>query len=74
MEKQAQEVLRPLMTGSDIMFGSEGEYALVTGVPAPGFKATRSGENTIPQRMRSSVRKSASRFQTANTSILPCAM
>lgn len=42
--KTAQEVLRPLMTGSDIMFGSEGEYALVTGVPAPGFKATRSGE------------------------------
>lgn len=32
------------MTSSDIMFGSEGEYALVTGVPAPGFKATRSGE------------------------------
>ena len=23
---------------------SEGEYALVTGIPAPGFKATRSGE------------------------------
>ena len=29
--KTAQEVLRPLMTSSDIMFGSEGEYALVTG-------------------------------------------
>ena len=42
--KTAQEVLRPLMTSSDIMFGSEGEYALVTGIPAPGFKATRSGE------------------------------
>lgn len=42
--KSAQEVLRPLMVSSDIMFGSEGEYALVTGLKAPGFKATRSGE------------------------------
>lgn len=42
--KSAQEVLRPLMVHSDIMFGSEGEYALVTGIPAPGFKATRNGE------------------------------
>ena len=39
--KSAQEVLRPLMVDSDIMFGSEGEYALVTGIPAPGFKATK---------------------------------
>lgn len=42
--KSAQEVLRPLMVSSDIMFGSEGEYALLTGIPAPGFKATKSGE------------------------------
>ena len=42
--KSAQEVLRPLSTSSDIMFGSEGEYAMLTGIPAPGFKATRSGE------------------------------
>ena len=42
--KTAQEVLRPLMASSDIMFGSEGEYALVTGLKAPGFKATRNGE------------------------------
>ena len=42
--KTAQEVLRPLMVDSDIMFGSEGEYALVTGIKAPGFKATRNGE------------------------------
>lgn len=42
--KSAQEVLRPLMVSSDIMFGSEGEYALVTGLKAPGFKATRNGE------------------------------
>lgn len=42
--KSAQEVLRPLMVSSDIMFGSEGEYALVTGLKAPGFKATRSSE------------------------------
>ena len=42
--KSAQEVLRPLMVNSDIMFGSEGEYALLTGIPAPGFKATKSGE------------------------------
>lgn len=37
--KTAQEVMRPLMTASDIMFGSEGEYAMLTGIPAPGFKA-----------------------------------
>ena len=42
--KSAQEVLLPLMKDSDIMFGSEGEYALVTGIKAPGFKATKSGE------------------------------
>ena len=42
--KSAQEVLRPLMTSSDIMFGSEGEYALLMGLKAPGFKATRNGE------------------------------
>lgn len=42
--KSAQEVLRPLMVSSDIMFGSEGEYAMLTGIPAPGFKATKSGE------------------------------
>lgn len=42
--KSAQEVLRPLSTSSDIMFGSEGEYAMLTGIPAPGFKATRNGE------------------------------
>lgn len=42
--KTAQEVLRPLMIYSDIMFGSEGEYALVTGIKAPGFKATHNGE------------------------------
>ena len=41
--KSAQEVLRPLMVNSDIMFGSESEYALVTGIPAPGFKATYGG-------------------------------
>ena len=43
--KSAQEVLRPLMIHSDIMFGSESEYALVTGIPAPGFKATKGGES-----------------------------
>lgn len=37
--KTAQEVMRPLMTAIDIMFGSEGEYAMLTGIPAPGFKA-----------------------------------
>ena len=42
--KSAQEVLHPLSLSSDIMFGSEGEYAMLTGIPAPGFKATRSGE------------------------------
>ena len=42
--KSAQEVLRPLMVSSDIMFGSEGEYALLMGLKAPGFKATRNGE------------------------------
>ena len=42
--KSAQEVLRPLSTSSDIMFGSEGEYAMLTGIKAPGFKATRGGE------------------------------
>lgn len=43
--KSAQEVLRPLSQESDIMFGSEGEYAMLTGIPAPGFKATRNGES-----------------------------
>lgn len=42
--KTAQEVLRPLMTSSDIMFGSEGEYAMLTGIPAPGFKARNAGD------------------------------
>ena len=42
--KSAQEVLRPLMTSSDIMFGSEGEYALLMGLKAPGFKARHNGE------------------------------
>ena len=72
--KTAQEVLRPLMTSSDIMFGSEGEYALVTGIPLPASRPPEAMKNTIPQRMRSSARKLASRFQTANISILPCAM
>ena len=39
--KSAQEVLSQLMVDSDIMFGSEGEYALATGIPCPGFKATK---------------------------------
>lgn len=38
--KTAQEVLRPLIASSDIMFGSEGEYAMLFGLKAPGFKAT----------------------------------
>ena len=38
--KCAKEVVRPLMVSSDIMFGREGEYALVTGLKAPGFTAT----------------------------------
>lgn len=42
--KTAQEVLRPLMTSSDILFGSEGEYALLMGLKAPGFKARHNGE------------------------------
>lgn len=42
--KTAQEVLRPLMTASDIIFGSESEYAMLMNIPAPGFKATRDGE------------------------------
>lgn len=42
--KSAQEVLRPLATASDIMFGSEGEYAMLTGISAPGFKATHNGD------------------------------
>jgi DNA repair protein RadC len=40
----------------------------------PASRPPEAVKNTIPQRMRSSVRKSASRFQTANTSTSPCAM
>lgn len=42
--KTAQEVLRPLITSSDIMFGSEGEYAMLFGLKAPGFKATSAAD------------------------------
>lgn len=42
--KTAQEVLRPLMVYSDIMFGSEGEYNLLMGLKGPGFKATKANE------------------------------
>ena len=42
--KEAQEVMFPLMKYSDILFGSEGEYAKILGFPNPGFKATKSGE------------------------------
>ena len=43
--KSAQEVLRPLASASNIMFGSEGEYEILTGIPAPKFKATHSGDS-----------------------------
>ena len=42
--KTAQEVLRPLIASSDIMFGSEGEYAMLFGLKAPGFKATSAAD------------------------------
>ena len=35
--KTASEVMLPLMQHSDILFGSEGEYAKILGIPAPGF-------------------------------------
>ena len=42
--KTAREVMLPLMKYSDILFGSEGEYAKMMGFPCPGFKATKAGE------------------------------
>ena len=42
--KTAQEVLRPLIASSDIMFGSEGEYTMLFGLKAPGFKATSAAD------------------------------
>lgn len=38
--KTPKEVMIPLMEYSDILFGSEGEYASILGIPAPGFKPT----------------------------------
>ena len=35
------------MVSSDIMFGSEGEYALLTGIPAPGFKQQKVAKHTM---------------------------
>ena len=42
--KEAQDIMFPLMKYSDILFGSEGEYAKILGFPNPGFKATKAGE------------------------------
>lgn len=42
--QKAEEVMFPLMQDSDILFGSESEYAKILGFKAPGFKATRVGE------------------------------
>lgn len=72
--KTAQEVLRPLMTSSDIMFGSEGEYALVTGIPAPGFKATRSGEKYDTAAYEKFCKEISQQIPNCNTSTSPCAM
>ncbi len=35
--KNPKEVMFPLMAHSDILFGSEGEYATILDIPAPGF-------------------------------------
>ena len=35
--KNANEVMLPLMEHSDILFGSEGEFATILGIPSPGF-------------------------------------
>lgn len=35
--KNAKEVMLPLMEHSDILFGSEGEYSTILGIPSPGF-------------------------------------
>ena len=45
--KSAQEVLRPLMVSSDIMFGSEGEYALLTGIPAQDLRQQKVAKHTM---------------------------
>ena len=73
--KTAQEVLRPLMT-STVTSCSEVKVNMLSlrEFLLPASRPPEAVKNTIPQRMRSSVRKSASRFQTANTSTSPCAM
>ena len=42
--KTAQEVMVPLSKASDIIFGSEGEYQMLTGLKAPGFKVRSDAE------------------------------
>ena len=62
----------PLSYAPVFVSSSEGEYALLTGIPAPGFKATKSGETYDVKAYEDFVRQSASKFQIANTYILPC--
>lgn len=38
--KTAKDVMLPLMERSDILFGSEGEYATILGISSPGFSPT----------------------------------
>lgn len=43
--KNAKEVMLPLMEHSDILFGSEGEYSTIMGIPSPGFTVASADES-----------------------------
>lgn len=42
--KNPKEVMIPLMEHSDILFGSEGEYANILGIASPGFKSASAND------------------------------
>ena len=42
--RNAKEVMLPLMEHSDILFGSEGEYSTILGIPSPGFTVSSADE------------------------------
>ena len=59
--RSPKEVMLPLMEHSDILFGSEGEYATILGIPSPGFSSTSSADG-IDKYAYDNVCKEISRF------------